>query len=235
MPNSVAPSLHAKCDKPSGLGFNFMKGKKNLPTIGTKFGRWVIVEHLGSDNKYRSIAKVKCECGNTRTVRVSELTYGASTSCGCFNKEQVSKRAKTHGLSKTPLYLVWVGMKDRCLNKNNTHYQHYGGRGITIHKYWVNDFCSFLYWCIKNGWKKGLQIDRIDNNEGYYPNNCRIVTPAVNSRNKRNNILITYNGQTKVLIDWCNILGLKHNTISTRYHKGCSVEDLFKQSNRKTK
>lgn len=102
-----------------------------------------------------------------------------------------------------------------------------GGRGITIYKYWEDDFTHFAYWCIKHGWKKGLEIDRIDNDKGYYPSNCRITTEATNSRNKRSNINIAINGVTKVLADWCIDFGIAHNTASRRVKRGVSVDKLF--------
>ncbi len=205
-----------------------MKGIKDVANcVGQKYGRLTILEYIGSDSKYRSIVKVQCECGKIREVRLALLKYGSTTSCGCFNKEKVKKAATTHGRSKTPLYTVWIGMKDRCLNPNNTHYKHYGGRGIDIYSYWVDDFMSFFFWCLKNGWKKGLDIDRIDNNKGYSPNNCRIVSASINNRNKRSNINITIDGVTKVLQDWCLLYGLRHNTISCRIKRGWPMDKIF--------
>lgn len=73
------------------------------------------------------MVKAKCSCGNERIVRLSQLAYGQTTSCGCYNRERVSVTAKTHGHSKTPLYKVWSGIKARCLNPKSQSYRHYGG------------------------------------------------------------------------------------------------------------
>jgi hypothetical protein len=82
------------------------------------------------------------------------------------------------------LYRSWCGMKQRCLNKNNPKYPRYGGRGITVCDEWL-DIIGFQRWAIKNGWKEGLSIDRIDNNKGYNPENCRWISVSENSRKKR--------------------------------------------------
>lgn len=90
-----------------------------------------------------------------------------------------------HGLSGHPLYGVWHGMKSRCNNSNNYNWKHYGKRGIDICDQWSNNLIAFVEWALANGWKKGLQIDRKDNNGNYNPDNCRFVTAKVNMNNKR--------------------------------------------------
>lgn len=91
----------------------------------------------------------------------------------------------THGLSRHPLYQVWQNMIDRCYNKTHYKYHLYGARNIVVHPGWKNDVKEFIEWCENNGYKKGLQIDRIDNDLDYSPENCRFVTNKVNCRNQR--------------------------------------------------
>lgn len=91
----------------------------------------------------------------------------------------------THGLTKHPLFGIWMEMKKRCYNKNYKQFYDYGGRGIKICDEWLNDFQTFYNFCLKNGWKYGLQIDRKDNDKNYTPDNCRFVTHADNVRNAR--------------------------------------------------
>ena len=86
-------------------------------------------------------------------------------------------------LSNHPLRAKYDDLKNRCYNKNNTSYKWYGGRGIKVCDEWKNNFKSFYDWAIENNWQKGLQIDRIDNNKNYAPDNCRFVTPKENIRN----------------------------------------------------
>lgn len=96
-----------------------------------------------------------------------------------------------HGYSKHPLYEVWGGIIQRCYNKNIKEYKHYGGRGIKVCKNWKHDRIAFIEWALGNGWQSGLEIDRIDNNKGYGPKNCRFVTHKVNCNNTRRNLFVS--------------------------------------------
>lgn len=114
-------------------------------------------------------------------------------------------------------------MKDRCHNKHSKEYHNYGERGIAVCDEWRNNFQAFYNWVISNGYKEGLQIDRIDVNGNYEPSNCRWSTPKKNSNNKRNNRYITIGNRTHTLSEWCNILGLKYSTVSVRLFRGWTV------------
>lgn len=93
-------------------------------------------------------------------------------------------------------------MKNRCYNENADRYSDYGGRGITIYEEWLFDFDKFSLWAYANGYKPGLTIDRKDNNDGYYPWNCRWITKAEQNRNRRDNLFVTAFGETKICADW---------------------------------
>lgn len=123
-----------------------------------------------------------------------------------------------HGKRKTKLYNVWNTMRDRCYNKNNKRYKDYGGRGIAVCDEWRNDFMNFYNWSIQHGYNENLTIDRIDNNKGYSPDNCRWVTRKQQARNRRSNINFTYNGETHCIVEWCELLGLKPKTVYQRIH-----------------
>ena len=90
-----------------------------------------------------------------------------------------------HGLSYHPLYRVWSGIKKRCYDKKHPYYKHYGGRGIIMNSSWRNFPERFIEWALENGWKEGLCIDRINNDDYYKPSNCRFVTRAESNRNQR--------------------------------------------------
>lgn len=107
-----------------------------------------------------------------------------------------------HGLSYDPLFNVLSKMHYRCENENHSEYKDYGGRGITVCKEWAMDNAqAFISWALENGWKKGLEIDRIDNDKGYSPDNCRFVTRSENCRNKRNNHHVVINGEEMLLCE----------------------------------
>lgn len=139
------------------------------------------------------------------------------------------KRKRTtnhHGLTRHPLYVSWRSMRQRCLNKNNTAYHNYGGRGITICDEWLNDFVSFYEWALSNGYKKGYTIDRINNDGNYEPSNCRWITVKEQSYNRRTNRYLTVYGITKTLEEWTHIMNHKnHNALWLRLNRGWSIED----------
>lgn len=107
-----------------------------------------------------------------------------------------------HGLSHEPLFNVLSKMHYRCENENHSEYKNYGGRGITVCKEWSMDNASaFIAWAMEHGYQKGLEIDRIDNNKGYSPDNCRFVTRKENTRNRRSNRYVTVNGEAMLLCE----------------------------------
>ena len=132
-----------------------------------------------------------------------------------------------HGMKKSKIYGVWCGMKERCYNCNNKRYKCYGGRGIRVCDEWANDFREFYEWAKNNGYKKGLTIDRIDNNGNYEPNNCRWVTSKQQNRNYSKNHNITYKGETKCIADWADYFGINRTTIAWRLKVGKSLEEVF--------
>lgn len=130
---------------------------------------------------------------------------------------------------------IYYCMRTRCLNPNFKEFKHYGGRGISICKEWINPevvalgrygratkgWLTFKNWAMLNGYKDGLTLDRIDNNKGYSPDNCRWVTMKTQCNNTRRNHLITYKGKTQSLSAWCRELGLNYSTVRARlntYH-----------------
>ena len=146
------------------------------------------------------------------------LSYCCRECSKKYKKDFRSKRnplAKTlvmHGMSGTKVYRVWTSIISRCEDKKRECYKHYGGRGITVCDEWHNPEV-FMEWALDNGYESNLQIDRIDNDKGYSPLNCRFVTRKVNSQNRRSTQYLTINGETKCVSDWCKIFPKSCTTV----------------------
>ena len=139
------------------------------------------------------------------------------------------KFIKKHGMKNTKIYRIWCSMKERCNNKNNKSYKNYGGRGIKVCDEWLENFISFYNWAIKNGYKEGLTIDRINNNGIYEPSNCRWITRKEQNRNYRKNHLLTYKGETLCLADMADKYGINRGTLLYRLKKGKTIEEALNE------
>ena len=196
---------------------------------GRRFGKLLVKDFLGY-KKRRPFYKVICDCGVEKEVCYWELVRGQTQSCGCLHRKLVGDMSRKHGLSKTRLYKIWLGIKKRCLNKNCSRYKYYGGRGINICNEWKDDFKSFSNWAQQNGYTDELSIDRIDVNGNYSPENCRWSTKEQQSNNTRSNKYLEYKGIKHSMSEWCKLLGLNYYKIRSRissYH--WSVEEAFER------
>ena len=126
---------------------------------------------------------------------------------------------------------IYRAMKNRCVNPKRHNYHRYGGRGIKVCKEWLDNIESFVDWSVKNGYKEGLQLDRIDNDGDYTPENCRWVTPKKNANNRISNVFITYKNKTMSIAEWAEELGINQKTLYWRYKNGWSDEEIL--SNKK--
>ncbi len=111
------------------------------------------------------------------------------------------------------LYSIWRGMKARCNNPNRPRYRNYGGRGIKVCAEWSNSSEAFIEWALAHGYRDGLQIDRINVNGGYNPDNCRWVTAKENARNRRDNVRLIVDGISKTASEWAEIAGVSRFTV----------------------
>jgi len=149
--------------------------------VGNKYNMLTVIEYAGSSKAKKRRWLCSCECGGTSIVTTGDLNTGNVRSCGCLLKVANI----THGMSRTKIHGRWLGMRTRCHNKKSMYYNNYGGRGIFVCSEWRHDFSAFYEWFISNGGDESLEIDRINNNLGYSPENCRLVTRAVNNNNRR--------------------------------------------------
>lgn len=196
--------------------------------IGKKFGRLTVIGEAPARGHYKYYLCL-CDCGNKKEIYKDNLLGGLTSSCGCFQKEQAKKANLIHGFAsgkKQKLYRVWAGMNNRCTCESNSSYENYGARGITVCGEW-KDFLPFYKWATANGYGPGKQIDRIDNDGHYSPDNCRFVDRGTNCLNKRSNHRVTINGITKTISEWAGIAGIGYNTLWYRVHVGWKGSELL--------
>jgi len=187
--------------------------KYNL--VGRKFGRLTVLKYYRTDPQGCRLWLCKCDCGKTSTPRTNALISGISKACGCGKF--------THNMSYSRIYMTWRSMMARCYRKKNSSYKNYGGRGIVVLEKW-HSFENFLEWSKASGYKNTLTIDRIKNEKGYNPSNCRWATKLEQANNCRTNRKITFKGKTLTLAQWSRQTGVRSNTISNRLASGWSVE-----------
>lgn len=190
---------------------------KALDLVGKRFNNLVVMERVANSPNGQTVWKCKCDCGNITIVRRGNLTSGAVKSCGCLIHNPSANR--THNMSKSRLYQEWAGIKSRCVYKSAENKPYYGGRGIKMCDEWANSFECFRDWAMENGYKDDLTIERIDNNGDYCPENCKWIPKAEQSSNRRNCVIVTYNGKTQNLNDWCKELGLDYKRVNNRMKK----------------
>jgi hypothetical protein len=160
-----------------------------------------------------------CVCGNEKMVRADHLKSGHTESCGCIP----SGPPKSLGVRKDPLYARWRGMIARTTHSSHPRFSDYGGRGIEVCERWK----SFDRFAEDMGptFSPELTLERVDNDRGYEPGNCRWATVVDQARNKRTSYFVTFRGHTKTIAEWSELLGLNYDTVRGRLRKqGWSVE-----------
>ena len=202
---------------------------KDEDVIGKKFGRLYVICRNGNSSNHSKQYLCRCDCGKDKTVIGIYLLDGRVKSCGCLNIDMVSKRNKTHGMTKTRLFRIWQNIITRCTNSNCSEFNIYGGRGITICDDWKYDFIAFKDWAINNGYSDNLSIDRIDVNGNYEPSNCRWADRKTQARNTRVNHFYTYKGETKTIAEWAEIKGIKYKCLWNRIKRNYPEEKIFER------
>jgi hypothetical protein len=149
-----------------------------------------------------------CECG--AQLVVSKKRLSKIKSCGCHKRKKISQKRKKIGTipaSKTRIYSIWRNMRHRCINPKFPKYENYGGRGIGFCAEWENFY--HFYNDMHSSYGDNLTLDRIDNEKGYFKENCRWVSDKTQRLNKRNRIWLTIDGVSRTLIDWVEVSQLK--------------------------
>lgn len=185
-----------------------MGTKVNLD--GKRFGRWLVTGRAETVALH-TFWFCHCDCGATRAVRTKSLLRGASTSCGCFNRDVVGQIAastnRRHGMTRTPTYTSWQAMRTRCENPRRIGFANYGGRGIAICERW-HSFENFL---ADMGERPiGASLDRLNNDGNYEPGNCRWATRCEQNRNRRS---VRMTPARVHLVRWLAGAGMMHKEI----------------------
>lgn len=194
-----------------------------LDISNQKYGRLFALNYSHTENSKRYWT-FRCDCGAISTKRVADVTQGKTRSCGCFDKETRSSRAKTHGLTNTQLHTVWLKIRSRCNSRSDKAYPQYGGRGIALCERW-NDFENFRSDMGERPSDKH-SIERIDNNKGYSPDNCRWATADEQNRNTRQNRWITFQRRKYIISDLARHLGVDRKTLQHRVESGWTEAEL---------
>lgn len=198
-----------------------------MDLTGQRFGRLLVEgydEPIPAKNRkylYKTYLCL-CECGTRKIVREQHLKDGNTKSCGCIVKENAAKKNKSHGHCCHPLWETWKGMNARCNNPNSGSYPDYGERGITVCDRWLqkhdsieDGFLNFLE-DMEASFEKGLEIERVDNDESYCPLNCKWATQKEQISNRRNTRELTFNGETLCVAEWSERIGVNYNALLSR-------------------
>lgn len=204
---------------------------------GIIFNKLTVLNRCENGNKGQAKWICLCECGNVKKVLAQSLIRNTTRSCGCLQRLEASKRFKKHGLTigtRHPLIGTWSAMINRTENPNYAQFKHYGGRGITVCERWRKSFVNFLEDMGDRPSPKH-SLDRIDNNGHYCKENCRWATSEQQSNNRRSNVYLTVNGETKSLVEWSRIYNIPRQSVTTRLHLGWSPENALKREVKRRK
>ena len=201
-----------------------------IDLTGRRFGKLIVIsETTNRSGSGNLLWLCKCDCGCTKAVISASLRSGATTSCGCYGNEMLAKYRTKHGKcprsGRIPEYQIWDAMIQRCTNPNQSQYHDYGGRGIKVCERWMR-FEVFLE---DMGYRpsKNHTLDRIDNDGDYEFANCKWRTRDKQSRNRRSNVWIEYNGKKMILEDWANELGIYSSQIRKSMQRGKTFDMIY--------
>lgn len=193
-----------------------------IDLTGARIGKLTVVKPDGfkqtASGARQYFWTCKCECGKECRIDGCCLRRASTKSCGCTVSNY------RHGMANHPLYSVWLGMKQRCLNKNHKNYQDYGGRGVKICQRWLESVAN-LHADMGDRPTSKHTIERRNNAGDYEPENCYWATRAEQNENTRQTRLLTFQGKTLSVGKWAKALGMGRKTLTSRIDRlGWSVE-----------
>lgn len=204
------------------------KAPNRLNLAGQVFHNLTVISYAYSKNKC-AYWHCKCVCGNEIAVSTASLRSGNTKSCGCWNKMHPANYK--HGLAGSRLNRVYLGMKERCYDPNNKAYRFYGARGITVCDEWLgkDGFIHFSQWAMEQGYRDDVvfgvcTIDRIDGAKEYSPSNCRFISIQEQQNNRKDNHLVTYQGDTLSVSRMARKYNLPPHVLSDRLRRGWDID-----------
>lgn len=191
---------------------------------GFRSGRLIAIESTSRRSGNNVVWRCLCDCGRETFVHSGNLNKRQTKSCGCWKRERARKHGDTTHATATREYIAWAAMRRRCNNPNNPSYPRYGGRGIRVCDRW-KEYANFL--ADMGRCPYGLTLERVDRHKDYEPANCIWASYAVQNRNTSQNVILTLNGETMCLQDWCRHFGILRPTVIRRMRANWPLERLF--------
>ena len=209
---------------------------KRIDLTGHRFGLLTVISRAGSDAAGRATWLCACDCGGEKVAKAAELKRGGGRgvrSCGCLQlqQRQAAAKAQCHAYSRANWpreRKTWENMIKRCTDPNDIGYANYGGRGVSVCARWLDSFQAFAEDMGRA--PIGGTIDRIKNDLGYCPENCKWSSKKEQANNRRNNRLLTYNGKTQTVSQWADELGIPGRTLYQRLYRGLSTDRVLAHS-----
>lgn len=195
---------------------------------GEKFGKLTVVKLVVAGDANHRKYLCSCQCGGEKIVSEDNLRRGHTKSCGCILRTR-------NGESHTRLYAAWLSMLNRCYRGKTQVEKHYQKRGITVCDEWRNSFASFKQWAESNGYSDSLSLDRIDNNAGYSPENCRWATQKQQANNTSQNVYVEWNGKVRTISEWADYAGLPYGLVRNRIARGWDMKKALRPKGKYTK
>lgn len=181
---------------------------------GFTFHYLTVLKDIGRTSNGTIVYQCQCSCGNMTNVNANSLRRGGIKSCGCFLVTNAKNMFTSHGMSKTRVYKIWVGMIERCTKAGNKNFKKYGAKGIKVCDEWL--LFDRFYKDMRDGYDDCLTLERKDNKGNYEKSNCKWATYKEQADNRSTTIYLTIDGVSKKLMEWSRISGTNSNIIRQR-------------------